>query len=88
MTEKKITIDGIQSALCLESATWESLAEIALRERQPVNAIFSDISKYKVDSMSMESAIQVFVKTYFQMDHPDKTDARCTITKSPRGFFT
>ena len=62
-------IDGTQLAVHLQSATWESLARIALRESQPVNVIFSDISKYKADNVSIESAIQVFVQTYFQMGH-------------------
>ena len=62
---KNVTVNGRRTNMRLEKETWESLADICLREKMTIHKLCSDLDLRR-GRYGLSSAVRLFVLRYYQ----------------------
>ncbi len=62
---KNVTVNGRRTSMRLEKETWESLADICLREKMTIHKLCSEIDLHR-GRYGLSSAVRLFILRYYQ----------------------
>ena len=62
---KNVTVNGRRTSMKLEKETWESLADICLREKMTIHKLCSDLDLRR-GRYGLSSAVRLFVLRYYR----------------------
>ena len=65
LINRNVTVDGRRTSIRLNAAMWGALSEIAEREEQTTNAIFTRVDKRRKES-TLTSGLRVYILNYFR----------------------
>lgn len=66
LISRNVTVNGHRTSVRLESAMWESLDEIAHRERKSLHAIYDLVAASRPDNLSFTAALRGFLVAYYR----------------------
>ena len=62
---KNVTVNGRRTSMRLEKETWESLADICLREKMTIHKLCSEIDLRR-GRYGLSSAVRLFILRYYR----------------------